>query len=178
MHLGVFVDGTPERLCRGDELSQVLGSNVRVVCSGPLLAGVTRSCVDLRLGYTLSLMPRVDRMPQCVGRTDRLQLRSPLLITKLFARRQPNLPTVIIRGLLGVNGGAKSGHGGGVKVGQRSRRDDDMERAPIGALSMSSRPFSPGYVGGISPVFGSADTVAWFCSALLAERRPADCLRR
>ena len=77
-----------------------------------------------------------------------------------------------------VNGGAKSGHGGGVKVGQRSRRDDDMERAPIGALSMSSRPFSPGYVGGISPVFGSADTVAWFCSALLAERRPADCLRR
>ena len=77
-----------------------------------------------------------------------------------------------------VNGGAKSGHGGGVKVGQRSRCDDDMERAPIGALSMSSRPFSPGYVGGISPVFGSADTVAWFCSALLAERRPADCLRR
>ncbi|PZU77926.1 MAG: exopolysaccharide biosynthesis protein, partial [Sphingomonas sp.] len=26
----------------------------------------------------------------------------------------------------GVNGGAKSGHGGGVKVGQRSRCDDDM----------------------------------------------------
>ena len=78
----------------------------------------------------------------------------------------------------GVNGGAKPGQRGGVKAGQRSRRDDDMERAPIGALSISSRPFSPGYGDGISPVFGSADTVAWFCSALLAERRPADCLRR
>lgn len=101
MHTRVFVDGTPENLCRCDELLQVLGSHVRVVCSGPLLAGVTRSCVDLRLGYTLSLMPRVDRMPQCVGRTDCLQLRSPLLITKLHARRQPYLPTVIIHGLLG-----------------------------------------------------------------------------
>ena len=54
---------------------------------------------------------------------------------------------------------------------------DDMERAPIGALSISLSVVDQAVV--ISPVSGSMISVAWFCSALAEERRrPADCFSR
>ena len=77
----------------------------------------------------------------------------------------------------GVNGGLNPGQRSGVKPGQWIGHAD-MERAPIGALSMSARIFDQAAV--ISPVSGSMlSAVAWFCSALTdARRRPTDCLRR
>ena len=76
-----------------------------------------------------------------------------------------------------VNGGLNPGQRSGVKPGQWIGHAD-MERAPIGALSMSARIFDQAAV--ISPVSGSMlSAVAWFCSALTdARRRPTDCLRR
>ena len=75
-----------------------------------------------------------------------------------------------------VNGGLNPGQRSGVKPGQWIGHAD-MERAPIGALSMSARIFDQAAV--ISPVSGSMlSAVAWFCSALTdARRRPTDCLR-
>ncbi len=76
----------------------------------------------------------------------------------------------------GVNGGPILGQLGGVKAGQWWLHDD-MKRAPIGALSISSALSDQGVR--ISPVSGSTSSVAWFCFAVAAERRrPVDCLRR
>ena len=88
-----------------------------------------------------------------------------------------DFPAVGRKKITAVNGGLNPGQRSGVKPGQWIGHAD-MERAPIGALSMSARIFDQAAV--ISPVSGSMlSAVAWFCSALTdARRRPTDCLRR
>ncbi|MCT0204159.1 hypothetical protein KQ302_03375 [Synechococcus sp. CS-602] len=59
-----------------------------------------------------------------------------------FSKRRGKWHLTYDPALANVNGGAKPGQCGGVKAGQRQGFAADMERAPIGALSMSAVAFS------------------------------------
>ena len=106
-----------------------------------------------------------------------VELEAEVFLAGMQTLKLPDGRARLVRHGHGVNGGLNPGQRSGVKPGQWIGHAD-MERAPIGALSMSARIFDQAAV--ISPVSGSMlSAVAWFCSALTdARRRPTDCLRR
>ena len=127
-------------------------------------AGHSRRAAARHFGVSDSFAIKLMRRVACFGSpASARQGRAPG-----YGRLEPHA---------GVNGGLNPGQRSGVKPGQWIGHAD-MERAPIGALSMSARIFDQAAV--ISPVSGSMlSAVAWFCSALTdARRRPTDCLRR